>query len=93
MVLVCRSYSNSSTRVVRLYRVLRARNETIESLVSEGKDKFESCLAVVEHTLADRPYMLGAEFTAADIMMGYSVAMIERLLGEIFHTPASISRV
>lgn len=69
-------------RPLGLYRVLRARNETIENLVSEGKGKFEACLTVVEDTLADRPYMLGSEFTAADIMMGYSVAMIERLLGK-----------
>ncbi len=81
-------------RPIGLYRVLRAKNETIESLVSEGKDKFEACLAVVEDTLADRPYLLGSEFTAADIMMGYSVAMIERLLGENYpHTSEYLGRL
>ncbi|MEQ8992651.1 MAG: glutathione S-transferase family protein [Pseudomonadales bacterium] len=69
-------------RPLGLYRVLRAKNETVESLVSEGKRKFDACLAVVEDTLADRRYMIGSEFTAADVMMGYSVAMVERLLGK-----------
>jgi len=56
-------------RPLGLYRVLRAKSEKIENLVVEAKDKFEACLAVVEDTLADRPYLLGPEFTAADIWM------------------------
>ena len=30
-------------------------------------------LAVIEDTLSDKPYLLGDKFTAADIMMGYSL--------------------
>jgi glutathione S-transferase len=81
-------------RPLGLYRLLRANNETIEGLVSEGKSKFEASLAVVEETLGNRPYMLGSEFTAADIMMGYSVAMIERLLGQDYpHTMQYLGRL
>ena len=67
-------------RPLGLYRVLRAREEAIDSLVDEAQQKFRDSLAAVESALTGRPYLLGAEFTAADIMMGYSIAMIERLL-------------
>lgn len=81
-------------RPLGLYRVLRAKDEKVESLAAEAKEKFETCLAVVEETLADRPYLLGSEFTAADIMMGYSVAMIERLLDEEYpHTTEYLERL
>jgi len=81
-------------RPLGLYRVLQAANQTLESLVSEAIGKFEATLAVVERALAEGPYMLGAEFSAADVMMGYSVAMIERLLDERYpHTRAYLARL
>ena len=68
-------------RPLGLYRVLRAKNEDIKSLVAEAEEKFRTSLAVVEDALEDKEYLLG-DFGAADIMMGYSVAMIQRLLDQ-----------
>lgn len=69
-------------RPLGLYRVLRAREEPINKLVDEAERKFRDSLTAVESALDGRPFLLGDEFSAADIMMGYSVALLERLLGE-----------
>jgi glutathione S-transferase len=69
-------------RPLGLYRVLRSKPEDAAQLIAEARSKFHEALNVVEQALTDRHYLLGAEFGAADIMMGYSVALIERLLDE-----------
>lgn len=67
-------------RPLGLYRVLRARSEPVEALIDEAESKFRDSLAAVEAQLLGQDYLLGDEFTAADIMMGYSLALAERLL-------------
>ena len=67
-------------RPLGLYRLLRARSEPVDSLVDEARRKFSDSLHAVELCLHDRTYLLGEEFSAADIMMGYSLALVERLL-------------
>ncbi len=69
-------------RPLGLYRVLREKDESASALVDEATKKFRNALQAVENTLQDRPYLLGDEFTAADVMMGYSVAMIEPMLND-----------
>lgn len=69
-------------RPLGLYRVLRAREEPINELVDEAERKFRDSLSSVESGLDGRQFLLGSDFSAADIMMGYSIALIERLLGE-----------
>ncbi len=69
-------------RPLGLYRVLRAREEPINELVDEAERKFRDSLSAVESALDGRPFLLGPKFSAADIMMGYSIALIERLLGK-----------
>jgi len=69
-------------RPLGLYRVLRARNEPIDALIAEAETKFRGCLNAVEQALIGRDYLLGEHFTAADIMMGYSIVLIERLLDQ-----------
>lgn len=69
-------------RPLGLYRMLRARQESIDELVDEAEGKFKDSLKAVESALDDRQFLLGSEFSAADIMMGYSIALIERLLGD-----------
>lgn len=72
------------TRPLGLHRILRAGSEPIETLVAEGIDKARSALAAVEQALVETDYLVGNEFSAADVMMGYSLGLLERLLGEAF---------
>lgn len=58
-------------------RVLRSKAEP-ESLVTYAEEKTRECLGVVEVRLADRDYLLGGTFGAADIMMGYALGLLER---------------
>ncbi len=44
--------------------------------------KLHASRSVVDDALAGRDYLLGADFTAADIMMGYSVGLLERVMGD-----------
>ena len=63
-------------RPLGLYRMLRADGESASSLAAEAKQKARSCLEVVDRAVADRDFLLGAEFGAADIMMGYSLHLL-----------------
>jgi len=49
-------------------------------LVTEGTRKAEAALAAVETALQQHTYVLGSEFSAADIMLGYSLGLLESLL-------------
>ncbi len=69
-------------RPLGLHRILRARQAPHDELIDEAEQKFRDSLSAVEVALEDRDYLLGDAFSAADIMMGYSIAMIERLLDE-----------
>jgi len=69
-------------RPLGLYRILRARKEPVNDLIDEAQRKFHDSLAAVESQLDGRRYLLGEEFSAADIMMGYSVGLTEPLLDD-----------
>jgi glutathione S-transferase len=47
-----------------------------EALASEGLSKILECLAVVDRAVAERRYLVGHQFSAADIMMGYSLYLL-----------------
>ena len=68
------------TRPLGAHRIARAHKQPVEVLVAESKEKVELALAAVEQTLAHSRYMVGDVFTAADIMMGYSIGLLEHLL-------------
>jgi glutathione S-transferase len=55
----------------------------IPAVVEEMKNRAVVCLDALEQALADRDYLLGAGFSAADIMMGYTVLLTRmfKLLG------------
>ncbi len=62
-------------RPLGLNRLLRGEQESMsEVAVLKTRD----CLAVVEQAVSDREYLLDAGFGAADIMMGYSLVLIEQ---------------
>ena len=69
-------YSEATlVRPIGLNRMLKYTPED-RSLAAETEEKVRGCLEVVDRVLADRDYLLGAEFGAADIMMGYSLNLL-----------------
>ncbi len=49
-------------------------------VIAHARERADGALAFVERALAGKPYLLGDEFTAADIMMGFTL-IAARLLG------------
>jgi len=60
----------------------------IPEVLNEMANRAELCVNAVADALSDRQFLLGDEFTAADIMMGYSLMLAHRLIPE--RVPASI---
>ncbi len=59
-------------------RLLSLTREPPEALRATTLEKTREALAAVDQALADgRAFLLGADFTAADVMMGYSLALLE----------------
>jgi glutathione S-transferase len=56
----------------------------IPAVIREMKNRARVCLDALEQTLADQDYLLGDAFSAADIMMGYTVLLTRmfKVLGE-----------
>jgi glutathione S-transferase len=66
-------------RPVGLNRLLTHKAATPEATILDAADKAQTALAVVNEAIADRAFLLGADFTAADIMMGYSLELLAGL--------------
>lgn len=49
------------------------------ALAADAELKARECLAIVDLAVSDRDYLLGAEFGAADVMMGYALALTAHL--------------
>jgi len=64
------------SRPLGLYRMLRPDDGGGPSLAAEAAQKAHTCLEVVDRALHDRDFLMGAEFTAADVMMGYSLELL-----------------
>jgi glutathione S-transferase len=66
------------------HTLLKPEAERIPAVVDDAKIRAAVTLDVLERTLEDRVYVLGADFSAADIMMGYGVqwAAVMGLLGD-----------
>lgn len=52
----------------------------IPEVVQEMKGRVLLCVAAINDAVKDKTYLLG-EFSAADIMVGYCLALCERLIG------------
>ena len=61
------------------HSLLKPETERIPAVVEDGRKRVEICLDAVEAALEDRDFLLGNELTAADIMMGYSLALAQRM--------------
>jgi len=52
----------------------------IPAVVEEQMGRVRVCLKALDDVLEGRPYLLGDEFSAADIMNGYSIMLARRLM-------------
>jgi glutathione S-transferase len=56
--------------------------ERQEGIVVESRQRLRQSLDVVDSELAGKPYIVGEDFTAADIMVSYGITMA-RIVGEL----------
>ena len=64
------------------HAMFRPEAERIPAMVADGRRRAAAKLDVLEQALAGSAYLCGAELTAADVMVGYGVA-IAALLGVV----------
>lgn len=78
-----------------LHTIRRPEETRIPQLVEESKAQLANALAVVDAALAGTPYLLGAEFSAADLMIGSTLwwCQMMGLVGDRQHVPAYIARL
>ena len=63
--------------IVNHRRVFGADSST--RMLDEMRDRARSCIAAIDDALDGQTYLIDDEFTAADIMMGYSVFLADRV--------------
>lgn len=57
--------------------------------IEEMRDRARACVHALEQALAGKQYLLGALFSAADVMMGYTLASFDRNVGDAL--PANVA--
>lgn len=57
------------------HSLFKPESERLPAVVADARNKLAAVLDVLEKALAGKQYLLGAEFSAADIMMGYSLLL------------------
>jgi glutathione S-transferase len=70
-------------------RFTKPPEQRIEAIVVESRQRLRASLEVVDSELAGNPYIVGEDFTAADIMVSYGITMA-RIIGEL---PQELSNV
>ena len=66
------------SRPMGLYQLTNAVGEGTD-IAQSARDKVDTCMQVVETELVDKPYLLGDAFSAADVMMGYTLYMLANI--------------
>ena len=61
------------------HTLLKPEAERIPAVVDDARDRALICVDALEGALLGSAYLLGDVFTAADIMMGYSLALAKRV--------------
>lgn len=64
---------------VRMMKMAKLDAGDVGDIAAEGEKKARAGLQAVEQGLADRDFLLAEGFTAADIMMGYSLELLANL--------------
>jgi glutathione S-transferase len=62
------------SQIVR-QRFGRPPEQQSQDVLTDGRERLAAAAAVVNRELADRPYICGNDFTAADIMVSYGLTM------------------
>jgi len=64
--------------------MMKPEAERLPAVVADAQSCFAAVQQVWEHALADQPYLLGEEFSAADVMTGYPLLLAKymKLLGD-----------
>ena len=65
--------------------------DELPSVVADAKGRARDALDFAAQALADRDYLLGAEFTAADIMLGFTLA-VAQVVGVLDERDAVLTR-
>ena len=60
------------------HTVFKPEAERIPAVVDDARQRALVCLAAVDAAVADSAYLLGDDFMAADIMMGYTLRLAKR---------------
>jgi glutathione S-transferase len=82
-------------------QIVRQRFSTPEAeqqpeIIRDGRQRLAAALAVIDDTLAQRPYICGQEFGAADIMVSYGIIMariIKELPPQFGNLPGYLTRL
>jgi glutathione S-transferase len=69
----------SEATLLRPIGLAALRRDPPEAIVASAAAKADEALDVVDAALSGGAYMLGAGFSAADIMMGYALAFLDHL--------------
>jgi glutathione S-transferase len=59
------------------HMLFRPENERIPAVVEDGRARALVVLGVIESALAGKQYVLGNEFSAADVMLGYALLLMK----------------
>jgi glutathione S-transferase len=68
---------------------MRPEAERIAAMVPDASARVRAWMDVLDAALADRPYLAGEAFTAADVMVGYAVALA-KLVGQLGPAHANV---
>lgn len=60
------------------HTVFKPEAERIPAVVADARQRALVCLDAVDAAVADSTYLMGNDFTAADIMMGYTLRLAKR---------------
>jgi glutathione S-transferase len=66
--------------VIVWHRLYKGDADEIPGVIESARDRAVSAIEFVERGFGDKPYLLGDEFSAADIMMGFTL-LAARLFG------------
>ncbi len=75
---------------IAMHTLFKPEPERIPAVVADARVRAGSALDVVEQALAGREYLLGAEFSGADVMMGYTL-QVAQLLGLVDQTRPALA--
>jgi glutathione S-transferase len=75
---------------VFLHTIRKPEAERVPAIAAEARAKLETVFGVIERALAGREYLLGREFSVADVMVGSTLAWA-RLMGLVSDVQPNLS--